>query len=233
MDETLRLRHRIEYTRNKHSRAVCRGDTIVIRLARRLTKAEEEEHIRNLLTRMTRVVLRERKKMPIDPFRAILDGEKTVKVRPASGQCYLFTLTPGQRTGVRPALGGFELQISPTLRRRALHRLLWSLLAKAELNRVRALVERINAETFRERLRDVRVRFATSQWGSCSRQGVVMLNAALLFLPPRLLEYVIIHELAHRRVANHSTAYWRLVESALPRYRDSYHELRGYRLPQA
>ena len=68
---------------------------------------------------------------------------------------------------------------------------------------------------------------------SCSARGVIMLNTALLLLPPSLLKYVIIHELAHRIHANHSEAYWNEVERAMPGYMRQYRMLQNYRLPQA
>ena len=76
----LPIRHRVEYTRNKHSRAVCRGNTIIIRLARNLSKAEEREHIQSLLRRMTHLVLQEREKSSVDPFRHLLSGGQTQTV---------------------------------------------------------------------------------------------------------------------------------------------------------
>lgn len=77
------IRHRIERTRNKHSRAVYKNDTIVIRLARNLTAVEEREHIRSLLRRMTQQVLREREKTTIDPFRRYLEREQDLRRRRA------------------------------------------------------------------------------------------------------------------------------------------------------
>ncbi len=226
-----RLRHRVEYTRNKHSRAIYRGNTIIIRLARNLSKTEEQEHIRNLLRRMTHLVLKEHQKTPIQPFQHLLNGGQSLTVRLASGHAYTFTLIPGPRTRAVRVRDGWRIMISPQVRRRALHRFLWSLISHAELTRMQRLVERINDETLRVPVKNVKLRFATTQWGSCSSRGVIMLNTALLFLPPTLMKYVIIHELAHRRISNHSDAYWRLVEWAYPRYRVPYRELQEYRLP--
>ena len=55
----------------------------------------------------------------------------------------------------------------------------------------------------------------------------------LLFAPPSILKYVIVHELAHRVHANHSDAYWRTVQRGMPTYKRAYKELQNYRLPQA
>ena len=228
-----RFRHRIEHTRNKHSRAVYKGDTIIIRLARNLSKAEEQDHIKSLLRRMTHLILQEREKTVIDPFRNLLNGGQTQAVRVATGKRHQFTLQPGLRTRARKHVRGWTIEISPQIRRRALHRFLWSLLAKHEHARIEKLIHTINSDTFGVRVREVRLSFATTQWGSCSPKGIIMLNAALLFVPPSVLRYVIIHELAHRIHPNHSDAYWREVERAMPTYKRAFDMLQDYRLPQA
>lgn len=231
MDRTNRFRHRIEYTKNKHSRAVFRNNTIIIRLAKNLGKAEEQEHIESLLKRMTKIAREERQKTFISPFQHLLDGGQSLSVSLAGGKRYRFQLQPGTTTNARPVRDGWIINIGPRTRRAALHKLLWSLIAKEELPRMERLVERINESTFRVPVNRVRLAFAAAQWGSCSSRGVIMLNVALLFMPQHLLKYVIIHELAHRIHQNHSSSYWREVQRMLPRYKQAVEELRMYRLP--
>ncbi len=60
---------------------------------------------------------------------------------------------------------------------------------------------------------------AKTQWGSCTARGSVRLNVQLIKLPPRLIDYVVVHELAHLREMNHSAAFWRVVEDVCPDYR--------------
>jgi predicted metal-dependent hydrolase len=96
---------------------------------------------------------------------------------------------------------------------------------------VTALVESINRQSLRVRIRGVRIAFASTQWGSCNPRGIIMVNVALLLLPPRFLKYIIIHELAHRIRADHSDAFWRVVKSAMPNYDTVRKELMEYRLP--
>jgi len=77
------------------------------------------------------------------------------------------------------------------------------------------------------------VRLARSRWGSCSRVGVISLNARLLLLPPALVDYVLVHELCHTRQPDHSPAFWHLVARYCPAYPDHRAALRaaGKQLP--
>src|SRR5262245_35844675 len=74
----------------------------------------------------------------------------------------------------------------------------------------------------------VTVRNQRSRWGSCSTRGVIALNWRLIQMPPSVADYIMLHELAHRRQPNHSTRFWREVESLCPSWRESEKWLRRY-----
>ena len=63
------------------------------------------------------------------------------------------------------------------------------------------------------------VRHQKTRWGSCSIKGTISLNMKLLFLPPELVEYIILHELCHTVHMNHSQSFWELVEQHMPDFR--------------
>jgi predicted metal-dependent hydrolase len=67
---------------------------------------------------------------------------------------------------------------------------------------------------------------ALTQWGSCGEDGRVLLNWRLMMLPRRLIDYVVAHELAHRRELNHSERFWAIVESLYPGHAEARRELR-------
>jgi hypothetical protein len=62
------------------------------------------------------------------------------------------------------------------------------------------------------------VRCQKTRWGSCSRKNAISLNCKLLFLPPRLVHQVLIHELCHTRHHDHSRRFWGLVARSTPDY---------------
>jgi len=64
----------------------------------------------------------------------------------------------------------------------------------------------------------VSVRNQKSRWGSCSRRGTVSLNWRLMQAPGFVRDYIILHELAHRRQMNHSKKFWQEVERLFPDY---------------
>ena len=76
----------------------------------------------------------------------------------------------------------------------------------------------------------VTVKNQKTRWGSCSAKGNVNFNYQLAFLPYELLDYVVIHELAHRRHMNHSRAFWAEVEKYCPDYLERRKQLKEYSL---
>lgn len=75
------------------------------------------------------------------------------------------------------------------------------------------------AQTFGLRYQVMRLSGARTRWGSCSAKGTISLNWRLVMAPPAIIDYVIIHELAHLVEKNHSPRYWAVVEKMLPDYR--------------
>ncbi len=63
------------------------------------------------------------------------------------------------------------------------------------------------------------VRDQRTRWGSCSSTGNLNFNWRLILAPPAVLDYVVIHELAHRRELNHGPRFWALVAAHCPDYR--------------
>ncbi|KRF31952.1 M48 family metallopeptidase [Paenibacillus sp. Soil787] len=56
------------------------------------------------------------------------------------------------------------------------------------------------------------------RWGSCTKNGTININWKILMAPMAIVDYVIVHELAHMKQPDHSPAFWATVQSVLPDY---------------
>ncbi|HRD01589.1 MAG TPA: SprT family zinc-dependent metalloprotease [Candidatus Saccharicenans sp.] len=78
----------------------------------------------------------------------------------------------------------------------------------------------------------LRISSASTRWGSCSARGTISLVWRLMMAPPEIIDYLIVHELAHTEEKNHSPAFWQLVAEFVPDYKERRRWLRanGFRL---
>lgn len=114
---------------------------------------------------------------------------------------------------VPPPPGQVRLLVDRWYREKAARELPGELLALARLHAI---------EVTRVSVRDQR-----SRWGSCSSRGTITLNWRLILVPDFVREYVLLHELMHRRELNHSRRFWRLVAASCPRHLEARRWLRS------
>lgn len=128
-----------------------------------------------------------------------------------------------------------ELVVEPARRNRLTEstiRLRKSAVAQSSVKRA---LENFYRERARERFTDradhyaprmgveyeqIEVRNQKTKWGSCTSSGTLGLNWRLLMAPPEIVEYIVIHELAHLREMNHSEAFWKIVGAFDPEWED-------------
>ena len=104
-------------------------------------------------------------------------------------------------------------------RNRSIKTLCSRLVAQDYRAEITSRVVALNATFFKKNIQDVRLKYNSTNWGSCSSNKIINLSTRLLFAPKEVIDYVIIHELAHLIEANHSSRFWALVENAMPEYK--------------
>jgi predicted metal-dependent hydrolase len=136
----------------------------------------------------------------LDGRQAILTVERNVQpVRLLCDGAMVTTLTSGDQD-VRPYVEAWLRDRA----RRELPALLMALAARHQIAVTR-----------------VSVRDQRSRWGACSPAGTITLNWRLIQTPPFVREYVLLHELMHRREMNHSRRFWRLVAACCPQHAEA------------
>jgi len=73
---------------------------------------------------------------------------------------------------------------------------------------------------FKEKIEKIDIKHTVSRWGSCSSSRKISFSTKLLLLPQPVIDYVIVHELAHLKEMNHSAKFWKQVENAMPDYQN-------------
>lgn len=84
------------------------------------------------------------------------------------------------------------------------------------------------AERYQLQYGKIRITSARTRWGSCSSKGTLSFSWRLVTTPPEVIDYVVIHELAHTVHHNHSKRFWNLVEKLLPDFKEHRKRVRQY-----
>lgn len=197
------------------------------RISLRLPVTAGESLVREHLDRMQNWVLEQFDKQP--QFRTAFLGKQyqSGDILTVGERRYtLILLLKDRATSTARLLGDtIQLEINAQLnswqRTRTVKTLLSRIVAKDFQSEISQRVAEMNAQTFRQPIRSINLKYNHSNWGSCSHAGNVNLSTRLLFAPRAVQDYVILHELAHLVEMNHSDRFWALVEKYMPRYREA------------
>jgi predicted metal-dependent hydrolase len=159
-----------------------------------------------------------------DPLLRLRAGESATLL----GRELRLRVIPSESTRTRVAVhDGLVTLHTPRVDNESIHRALraWcKVLAKGVIPRRVAHLNRAPGLP----LVRVSVRDQKTRWGSCSRRGTVSLNWRLVLLPLHVMDYLILHELAHLRHMNHSRRFWHYVAALYPDFREAERWLRRH-----
>ena len=138
-----------------------------------------------------------------------------LKIENTDNKTHSGKIEAGKIISLRLAGNSNELQ-----RKKATQHLLSRLVAQDFKPAITRRVMELNHLHFRKTVNSVNLKYNRSNWGSCSTKGNLNLSTCLLFAPDDVIDYVILHELAHLVEMNHSPRFWALVEAAMPDYKE-------------
>jgi predicted metal-dependent hydrolase len=141
---------------------------------------------------------------------------------PFLGQPYTITPVPGGRAYVRGNCFCLPETLQPELIREVCIRL-YKTLGQSVLRQKAA----DRAAAMGVHITSVSVNSAKTRWGSCSAQGRLNFSYRLLCAPDDVIDYVVVHELAHRKEMNHSPAFWSIVAAHIPDWKTKRAALKG------
>lgn len=102
----------------------------------------------------------------------------------------------------------------------AAQRLVGRVVGRALLPKIESRISEINKLYFTSWIKSVRIGNARSHWGVTTEDNTITLSTRLLCMPQEIIDYVLVHELAHTKVRGHSERFWKLVARAMPDYRE-------------
>lgn len=200
--------------KNKNASARLRNDTIFISIPIRWPNSEKRRVYENLFKRAVRAIergrwgIRSNKKLEFD------HGQKLS----ALGTEFELEFIPSKRFMSKLVDGKiivkFNEQHEKRRERIAVH--VRKHIVDGVMPNLLAKINAINSEHFRSKIKRIRIRDNLTRWGSCSKAGGISLSFRLLFMPERILDYVIVHELAHTHYRSHGKRFWATVERVIP-----------------
>ncbi len=140
------------------------------------------------------------------------------------GNLYPLTVKPSKLKRVKIEFSdGYIAHIPQTMNPDEYHYQTREALSRWMKKQTKTLVEQIiQVHALRKQLfpRSITVKTQKSRWGSCGIHNDININWLLIMAPKEVLEYVVVHELCHIKVKNHSSQFWELVADHLPDYKN-------------
>ena len=204
--------------KGRYASATVRGGVIMIRIPRRISKVRAESIFSEMLSRIkAQIESNPDKFMDYTPM--IRNGHQINVLGEKFRIMAAYSARKAARVSISPDTVYAELpdSIPPESRQEALSEASRKAISRRIMPMLKERVGLINSRHFNVAIRQIRVRSSKHVWGSYSHKDKrINLNFWLLLMPDEIIDYVIVHELAHARVRSHSKEFWDTVSSVLP-----------------
>jgi len=147
--------------------------------------------------------------------RPTLDRGRSILLRGEPHRVISLAAIDGRRSATVDLVEGRLVVTSPPLGKRSTAELLEQWFRAESRREIEARVALRSAEMALSAKR-ITIRDQKTRWGSASRSGTLSFSWRLVMCPPWVLDYVVVHELAHLKVSGHGRGFWRLVERHFP-----------------
>ena len=221
---------RIVRERRRSIRAYMGKEEVIMRFPHNLSAEDEAKHRQRLLKWLER---QHQKRTDVFQKYQTADYQDGDTLRVGERQYTLHLLTEDRKTNSGQLKDGqIRLKLAQNQndqqRSKAIRTLLSRIIGADFLPAITQQVHELNDQHYQKTVSGVKLKYNHSNWGSCSNTGNINLSTRLLFAPQRVVDYVIIHELAHLIHLNHSHRFWAEVARAMPDYEEQEAWLREY-----
>ncbi|HEX7540647.1 MAG TPA: SprT family zinc-dependent metalloprotease [Anaerolineales bacterium] len=202
--------HLIHSRRKTVALIIQRDGTLTVRAPLRISDIHIQEFVQNH-AEWIREKQAQAKASPPPPQKHFVDGETFLYL----GKEYPLTIVAHQRSDL--TFSGYKFQLANSNLPKA--RQVFIRWYKSQALRV--ISERVAFHANRNKFtyQKIRISSARTRWGSCSTNGTLSFTWRLVLAPPEIVDYVVLHELVHTQIRNHSKAFWQKVGEILPEYK--------------
>ncbi|MDE1871704.1 MAG: M48 family metallopeptidase [Candidatus Micrarchaeota archaeon] len=225
-------------TRNRNAYARVRNGSVIISLPHSLKGGKADEIALNLYKRLQRDMLKK-------PEKYMHQGKKEEilfsngEALSILGRDFRFVVSSSDASNARGRIVGSDVIIKipasmdQSQKEKAIASIGRRLISREISGKVEERLNAINAAYFGSAISTVRLTNASTKWGSCSTSrrfdgAKILINFKLLFMPEECLDYVIVHELAHTKIHNHSREFWEIIGRVIPDYKERRRVLRDH-----
>lgn len=220
----------IHYESRRSARVSIGKKGVIIRIPRYVSKAEQSNYIENFKLWAEKKLI-QRPELMAEERKDYYSG-KIIAIRDRS---FVLDLKFTDANSCRVRLKGNTLilylstRLSEEELEKAINHLISKCVAKEFYQWLQQRLNYLNELHFPQRkFVNLSLKYTNSRWGSCSSSGNISISTRLLLAPDYVVDYVLVHELTHLLVQNHSQKFWKMVASVMPDFKKSERWLKEY-----